>query len=86
MSLSLGGRVTIINSILDFLPTYVMSLFPIPSKVEEKLNKIRRDFLRKRGKECKGYFLVKRNTVMLSKKRGRLEVRNLRIQNKSLLL
>jgi len=30
--LSLGGRVTLINSVLDCLPTYIMSLFPIPGK------------------------------------------------------
>lgn len=28
--LSLGGRLTLINSVLDALPTYMMSLFPIP--------------------------------------------------------
>lgn len=29
--LSLGGRVTFINSVLDAMPTYMMSLFPIPA-------------------------------------------------------
>lgn len=43
--LSLGGRVTLINSVLDALPTYVTSLFPLPAKVEERLDKLRRDFL-----------------------------------------
>lgn len=28
--LSLGGRVTLVNIVLDALPTYMMSLFPIP--------------------------------------------------------
>lgn len=31
--LSLGGRIILVYSVLDALPTYVMSLFPIPSKV-----------------------------------------------------
>ncbi|KAF3673563.1 Transcription initiation factor TFIID subunit 6 [Capsicum annuum] len=35
--LSLGGRVTLINSLLDSLPTYVMSLFPIPRKEPDRL-------------------------------------------------
>ena len=43
--ISLGGRVTLINSVLDSLPTYVMSLFPMPTKVKERLDKLRRDFL-----------------------------------------
>ncbi|XP_055815781.1 uncharacterized protein LOC129885509 [Solanum dulcamara] len=46
--LSLGGRVTLINSVLDSLPTYVMSLFPIPSSVAEKLDRLRIDFLLER--------------------------------------
>ncbi|XP_060210356.1 uncharacterized protein LOC132637257 [Lycium barbarum] len=28
--LSLGGRLTLINSVLDSIPTYIMSLFPMP--------------------------------------------------------
>ena len=28
--ISLGGRVVLINAVLDSLPAYVMSLFPIP--------------------------------------------------------
>lgn len=31
--LSQGGRVALINSSMDSLPTYVMSFFPFPSKV-----------------------------------------------------
>lgn len=33
-----------INSVLDSLPAFVMSLFPMPSKVEERLDELRRDF------------------------------------------
>ena len=31
--LSLGGRVTLINSVLDALPTYMMSIFPVPNGI-----------------------------------------------------
>ncbi|KAG5599276.1 hypothetical protein H5410_030646, partial [Solanum commersonii] len=34
------GRITIINSVLDSLPTYVMHVFPIRSRVEERLDKL----------------------------------------------
>lgn len=36
--LCLGGRVTRINSVLDALPTYTMSLFPLPASVSDKLD------------------------------------------------
>lgn len=39
--LSQGGTITLTNSLLDPLPTYVMSLLPIPSEVENKLDKLR---------------------------------------------
>ena len=83
--LSLGGRVTLINSVLDALPTYVMSLFPLPTNVEERLDKLRRDFLWSGNKEGKKIHLVKWQTTLLSKKTGGLGIKNLRVQNKSLL-
>uniref|UniRef100_A0A0V0HJL6 Putative ovule protein n=1 Tax=Solanum chacoense TaxID=4108 RepID=A0A0V0HJL6_SOLCH len=48
---SLGDRVTFINSVLDALLTYMMSIFPIPDGVIESLDKIRRDFLWKGSEE-----------------------------------
>ena len=51
--LSLGGRVTLINSVLDSLPTYVMSLFPIPPIIIKKLDRLRRNFLWKKVKREK---------------------------------
>ncbi|WMV09233.1 hypothetical protein MTR67_002618 [Solanum verrucosum] len=37
--LSLGGRLTLINAVLDALPTYMLSLFPIPPGVIQRLDK-----------------------------------------------
>ncbi|PHT52662.1 Kinesin-like protein NACK1 [Capsicum baccatum] len=65
--LSLGGRTILINSVLDSLPTYVMSLFPMPTKVEERLDKLRRYFLWLGNKEGKGIHLVKWQTALLSR-------------------
>ena len=73
------------NSVLDSLPTYVMSLFPMPSNVEERLDKLRRDFLWKGNKEGKGLHLVKWQTAQLHKQSGGLGIRNLGLQNRSLL-
>lgn len=84
--MSLSGRQILIYSVLDALPTYMMSLFPIPSKVVKKLDKLRRDFLWHGNKKGKGYCLVSRKIVMLTKGRGVLEVRNLRLLNENLLM
>ncbi|XP_049399756.1 uncharacterized protein LOC125863802 [Solanum stenotomum] len=43
--LSLGGRVTLINSVLDALPTYMMSVFHMPANVIDRMDAIRRNFL-----------------------------------------
>ena len=43
--LSKGGRVTLIKSTLANIPTYYMSLFKIPIKVANRIEKIQRDFL-----------------------------------------
>ncbi|KAG5615290.1 hypothetical protein H5410_015114 [Solanum commersonii] len=43
--LSLGVRVTLINSVLDALPTYLRSIFPVLDGIIQWLDKIRRDFL-----------------------------------------
>lgn len=43
--LSLRGRHSLINALLDSLPTFVMSLFRLPAKVKKKLVKLRREFL-----------------------------------------
>ena len=45
MYLSKGGCLTLIKSTLSNLPTYFLSLFPIPMSVAKRLEKVQRDFL-----------------------------------------
>ena len=40
-----GGKVTLIKITLSSLPTYFLSLFPIPAKVAKRVEKLQRDFL-----------------------------------------
>ncbi|WMV33005.1 hypothetical protein MTR67_026390 [Solanum verrucosum] len=85
--LSLGGRVTLINSVLDAMPTYMMSLFLIHGKIIKKLDAIRRNFLwQGNGEGEKKHHLVKWEAVITTKKEGGLGIKNLKAQNKSLLL
>ncbi|WMV26358.1 hypothetical protein MTR67_019743 [Solanum verrucosum] len=82
--LSFGGRLTLINSVLDVLPTYMMTLFPIPAGVIRRLDSIRRKFLWHGNKERKGFHLVKWKVVIAGKKVGGMGIKNLKVQSKAL--
>ena len=43
--LSKGGKITLIKSTFTSIPTYFLSLFPIPTRVANRLEKLQRDFL-----------------------------------------
>ena len=43
--ISKGGRVTLIKSALSNLPTYFLSLFPIPASVANQITRLQRNFL-----------------------------------------
>lgn len=42
--LARGGRLVLINLVLDALTSYLMSIFPLPVKVEEKIDVLREIF------------------------------------------
>ncbi|WMV54990.1 hypothetical protein MTR67_048375 [Solanum verrucosum] len=75
---------TLINYVLDALPTYMMSLFPIPPGVINRLDSIRRKFLWQGNKERKGYHLVKWKKVINDKRVGGLGIKNLKNQSNAL--
>ncbi|KAG5627688.1 hypothetical protein H5410_012906 [Solanum commersonii] len=85
-SILISGRKTDPHTILDFLLAYVVSLFPLPSKVLKRLDKFRRDLLWHGCKDNKGYNLVKWDTTLNSRHLGGMGIRNLKRQNKSLLM
>ena len=39
------GRITLIQSCLSHIPTYILSFFKVPTLVVTKLEKLQRDFL-----------------------------------------
>ena len=85
MYLSKGDRVTLIKSTLSSLPTYYLSLFPIPRSVALRIDKIQRDFLWDGIGEGKKFHLVNWNQVCQPLKSGGLGFQNLRLFNRALL-
>lgn len=43
--LSLGGRVTLLNSVLSAIPLYWLSIYIIPVNIRQKIDRIRKQFL-----------------------------------------
>lgn len=84
--LSMGGRWTLINSVLDAMPTYMMSLFPAPVYVVKRIDAMRRNFLWEGNSEKKKFHLVKWNDLTTSKRTGVLGIKNLKVQNQCLLM
>lgn len=84
--LSLGGKVVFINAVLDAMPTHMMSLFPNPVNVVDRIDALRRNFLWEGNIDKKKIHLVKWDDLLLGKKEAGLGIKNLRIQNQSLLM
>jgi len=83
--LSKGGRVTLIHSTLSSIPTYYLSLFPIPVNVAKKLEWLQREFMWSgMGDETK-FHLVNWHRVCTPIKAGGLGVRNVINFNQALL-
>jgi hypothetical protein len=83
--LSKGGRVTLIKSTLSNMPTYMLSLFPIPIAVAKRLEKIQRDFLWGGMNDDFKYHLVEWDKVCTPIDEGGLGIRNIRRFNQALL-
>ncbi|GKV27402.1 hypothetical protein SLEP1_g36575 [Rubroshorea leprosula] len=83
--LSLGGRITLVNSVLSSLLVFFMSFFFVPKGVINELEKIRRDFLWGKKEGGGGISWVKWDSVCKPKEEGGLGVRDLRTFNIVLL-
>ncbi|XP_076927131.1 uncharacterized protein LOC143590578 [Bidens hawaiensis] len=84
--LSIGGRLTLIKSVLASLPVYYLSLFKAPSQVLENIEKLMRKFLWIGSKEGKGIHLVSWNVVTKPKRFGGLGISKLSEVNSALLV
>ncbi|KAJ0754284.1 putative RNA-directed DNA polymerase [Helianthus annuus] len=83
--LSIGGRVTLIRSVLESLPNYYMSLYRAPVKVLQDLESLIRKFLWGGTPEVKKVHWVAWDRVASPVKMGGLGLQNLRDINIALL-
>jgi hypothetical protein len=82
---SLGGRIVLINAVLNSLPIFFLSYLKMPVKVWHEVVKIQRKFfwggIGSRRKTC----WVKWTEICKPKKEGGLGIKDLRLMNTSLL-
>jgi hypothetical protein len=83
--LSKGGRLTLIKSTLSNLPTYYLSLFPIPAVVSKRIETIQRNFLWEDSEEVTKFHLVNWDIICTPFSNGGLNILSLRRFNEALL-
>ena len=83
--ISRAGRVILIKAVLQSLPLYYLSLFKLPIKVAQEINKIQRRFLWSGQKQGRYNALVKWEVVQKPKQMGGLGVSDCTLKNAALL-
>jgi hypothetical protein len=82
---SLGGRIVLLNAVLNAIPIFYLSFMKIPVSVWKKIRRIQRDFLWGCQGDRKKINWIKWDTICLPKNNGGLGVRDVRVVNISLL-
>lgn len=85
-TLSFGGRLTLIQSVLGNLPTYYMSLFVAPDGVIQVLEKLRSRFLWGASEERRKIHWISWDLVVAPKESRGLGVGSIKSLNMSLLM
>ncbi|KAJ0883842.1 putative RNA-directed DNA polymerase [Helianthus annuus] len=85
-TLSFGGRITLVRSVLNALPTYYFSLYKAPSQVINQLEKLRREFLWGATPEQGKMKWVAWKSIMTPKEFGGLGFGSLRDANVAMLV
>ncbi|KAL7591412.1 hypothetical protein Lser_V15G32700 [Lactuca serriola] len=84
-TLSFGGRLTLMKSVLGNLPTFYLSLFKAPIGVIETLEKIRRRFLWGGNENKQKIHWVSWEKIIASKDNGGLGIGSIRALNIALM-
>ncbi|GJS97643.1 hypothetical protein Tco_0804611 [Tanacetum coccineum] len=84
-TLSIGGRLTLLKSVLGSMPIFHMSIFKVPSSVLQRLESIRSCFFKGHDLGSNKASWVKWSNVLTSKEKGCLGVSRLYALNRGLL-
>jgi hypothetical protein len=83
--LSSGGRIVLLNAVLDALPVYAMGAMLLPPALIRAIDALRRAFLWNAAEKASGAkCLVAWESVCRSKEEGGLGIRSLAVQNECL--
>ncbi|GKD83593.1 RNA-directed DNA polymerase, eukaryota, reverse transcriptase zinc-binding domain protein [Tanacetum coccineum] len=85
-TLSIGGRFTLLKSVLGSMPIFHMSIFKVPSSVLQTLESIRSHFFNGHDPRSKKASWVKWSKVLTAKEKGGLGVSSLYALNRGLML
>ncbi|GJX53244.1 RNA-directed DNA polymerase, eukaryota, reverse transcriptase zinc-binding domain protein [Tanacetum coccineum] len=83
--LSIGGRLTLIKSVLGSLGIYYLSMFKVPESILKQLERIRANFFWGGDRDNKKMSWVRWDQILASKNNGGLGVRSLKAFNLALL-
>lgn len=84
--MSLGGRVVLINVVLNVILIYTLSFYKAPKKVLKEIIKIQNNFLWSSTEQRKSIHWVNWTKVCTSKDKGCIGIKNIKVLNISLLL
>nr|GEZ83543.1 RNA-directed DNA polymerase, eukaryota [Tanacetum cinerariifolium] len=84
-TLSIGGRLTLLKSVLSAIPLYHMSLFKVPTGTLHSLESIRRDFFNGADRSERKMVWIRWDNILDSKKHGGLGVSSFYALNRALL-
>lgn len=83
--LSIGGRLTLIKSVLESLGIYYLSIFKFPESVLKSLESLRASFFRGGSRDHKKMAWIKRDNILASYDKGGLNIGSLKAFNLALL-
>jgi hypothetical protein len=83
--ISFGGRIVLLNSVLNAIPIFYLSFLKMPVSVLKKVVRIQREFLWGGARGGKKISWVKWSVVCKDKNQGGLGVRDIKVVNLSLL-
>ncbi|GJS49859.1 RNA-directed DNA polymerase, eukaryota, reverse transcriptase zinc-binding domain protein [Tanacetum coccineum] len=84
-TLSIGGRLTLLKSVLGSMPIYHMSIFKVPMKILQRMDSIRSHFFNGSDPLAKKPTWVKWTNVLASKEKDGLRISSLYALNRALM-